>query len=79
MYRWRVHSGHSVTFMSQVLPSYLYRCDGSRSGITKTEIPATLSVCWETKLPTKPSAITAAVGKILWIFIYDNPVKLPSL
>ncbi|MFC1633484.1 PQQ-binding-like beta-propeller repeat protein [Planctomycetota bacterium] len=41
-----------------------YRCNGSRSGITKAEIPASLSVCWETKLPTKPSAITTAAGKV---------------
>ncbi|MHC4205828.1 MAG: outer membrane protein assembly factor BamB family protein, partial [Planctomycetota bacterium] len=41
-----------------------YRCDGSRSGITKAGIPAKLSVCWEAKFPTKPSAITAAAGKV---------------
>jgi len=41
-----------------------YRSDGSRSGITKAEIPAKLSVSWETKLPTKPGAITAAAGKV---------------
>ncbi|MHC4370559.1 MAG: outer membrane protein assembly factor BamB family protein [Planctomycetota bacterium] len=41
-----------------------YRRDGSRSGITKAEIPARLSALWETKLPTKPSAITAAAGKV---------------
>ena len=41
-----------------------YRCDGSRSGITKAEIPATLSVCWETKLPATPSAVTTAAGKV---------------
>ncbi|MCH8218401.1 MAG: PQQ-binding-like beta-propeller repeat protein, partial [Planctomycetes bacterium] len=41
-----------------------YRCDGFRSGITKAGIPATLSVRWETKLPTTPSAITAAAGKV---------------
>jgi len=41
-----------------------YRYDGTRSGITKTEIPSRLSVCWKTKLPTIPSAITADVGKI---------------
>ena len=41
-----------------------YRWDGSRSGITKAEIPARLSLRWETKLPTQPSAITAAAGKV---------------
>ena len=41
-----------------------YRCDGSRSGITETEVPETLSVCWQTKLPTTPSAITSAAGKV---------------
>ncbi|MCP4263311.1 MAG: PQQ-binding-like beta-propeller repeat protein [Planctomycetes bacterium] len=41
-----------------------YRCDGTRSGITKANIPARLSMRWETKLPTKPSAITAAAGKV---------------
>jgi outer membrane protein assembly factor BamB len=41
-----------------------YRYDGSRSGITKAEIPAKLSVRWETKLPTKPGAITTAAGKV---------------
>jgi outer membrane protein assembly factor BamB len=41
-----------------------YRYDGSRGGITKAEIPVKLSVCWQTKLPTKPSAITTAVGNV---------------
>lgn len=41
-----------------------YRCDGARSGITKAEIPATLSVCWETKLPTQASAVTTAADKV---------------
>jgi outer membrane protein assembly factor BamB len=41
-----------------------YRCDGSRSGITKAKISAGLSVRWETKLLTKPSAITAAAGTV---------------
>ena len=49
-----------------------YRCDGSRSGITKAEIPATLSVCWETKLPTKPSAITAAAAKVFVCDIHTH-------
>ncbi|MHC4681139.1 MAG: hypothetical protein ACYTEK_20865, partial [Planctomycetota bacterium] len=49
-----------------------YRCDGSRSGITKAEIPARLSVCWETKLPTKPSAITAAAGKVFACDIHTH-------
>lgn len=40
-----------------------YRCDGSRSGMTKAVIPADLSVCWETKLSSQPSAITCAAGK----------------
>jgi len=41
-----------------------YRCDGSRSGITKVGIGATLSVRWKAKLPARPSAITAAAGKV---------------
>ena len=41
-----------------------YRYNGFRGGVTKAEIPATLSVRWETKLPTKPSAVTAAAGKV---------------
>jgi len=41
-----------------------YRRDGSRSGITKAEIPAKLSVRWKAKLPTKPSALTAAAGMV---------------
>ncbi|KPK54784.1 MAG: hypothetical protein AMS22_05370, partial [Thiotrichales bacterium SG8_50] len=41
-----------------------YRCDGSRGGIAKAEIGATLSARWETKLPTKPSALTSAAGKV---------------
>jgi outer membrane protein assembly factor BamB len=49
-----------------------YRCDGSRSGITKAEIPARLSVCWETKLPTKPSAITTAAGKVFACDIHTH-------
>ncbi len=49
-----------------------YRCDGSRSGITKADIPARLSVCWETKLPTKPSAITTAAGKVFACDIHTH-------
>jgi len=41
-----------------------YRYDGFRRGITKTQVPTTLKVCWETKLPTKPSAVTSAAGKV---------------
>ncbi|MHC4596676.1 MAG: outer membrane protein assembly factor BamB family protein, partial [Planctomycetota bacterium] len=51
-----------------------YRCDGSRSGITKAEIPARLSVRWETKLPTKPSAITTAAGKVFACDIHTHTV-----
>jgi outer membrane protein assembly factor BamB len=41
-----------------------YRCDGSRSGVTEAAVPATLSARWQADLPTKPSAITAAAGKV---------------
>ena len=41
-----------------------YRYDGFRSGITKTPVPAALSVRWKTKLPTQPSAVTTAAGKV---------------
>ena len=41
-----------------------YRYDGFRGGITKAQVPATMSVRWESKLPTKPSALTAAAGKV---------------
>jgi len=41
-----------------------YRYDGFRSGITKAQLPTALSVCWEAKLPTKPSAVTSAAGKV---------------
>jgi outer membrane protein assembly factor BamB len=49
-----------------------YRCDGTRSGITKSKIPAKLSVRWETKFPTKPSAITAAAGKVFVCDIHTH-------
>ncbi len=41
-----------------------YRHDGFRSGITKAQVPAVLEVRWEAKLPTKPSALTSAAGKL---------------
>jgi outer membrane protein assembly factor BamB len=41
-----------------------YRQNGSRSGIAKATLPASLSVRWDTKLPTTPSAITSAAGKV---------------
>lgn len=41
-----------------------YRHDGSRSGITKTQVPTALTVRWEAKLSTKPSAVTSAAGKV---------------
>lgn len=41
-----------------------YRYDGFRSGITKAQVPAALKVHWEAKLPTKPSAVTSAAGKV---------------
>ena len=40
-----------------------HRHDGSRSGISKSQVPAKLKVRWETKLPTRPSAVTIAAGK----------------
>ncbi len=46
-----------------------YRRDGTRSGITDAEIPATLTRSWEAKLPTKPSAMTAAAGML---FVCDS-------
>jgi outer membrane protein assembly factor BamB len=49
-----------------------YRYDGSRSGITRTKISARLSVRWDTKLPTKPSAITAAAGKVFVCDIHTH-------
>ncbi len=65
----RLEKGPAYNKITEPIPAAdddwpAYRCDGSRSGITKAEIPATLSVRWETKLPTKPSAITAAAGKV---------------
>jgi outer membrane protein assembly factor BamB len=41
-----------------------YRYDGFRSGITKAQAPTALKVRWEAKLPTKPSAVTSAAGKV---------------
>jgi outer membrane protein assembly factor BamB len=41
-----------------------YRYDGFRSGITKAQAPSALTVRWEVKLPTKPSAVTSAAGKV---------------
>lgn len=47
---------------SEVWPAY--RHDGFRSGITKAQVPATLTARWEAKLPTKASALTIAAGKV---------------
>ena len=41
-----------------------YRYDGFRSGITKARVSAALKVRWQAKLPTKPSAVTSAAGKV---------------
>jgi outer membrane protein assembly factor BamB len=41
-----------------------YRYDGFRSGVTKAQVPTALKVRWEAKLPTKPSAVTSAAGKV---------------
>jgi len=41
-----------------------HRYDGSRGGITPSQVPAKLKVQWEAKLPTRPSAMTAAGGKV---------------
>ena len=49
-----------------------YRCDGSRSGVTTAEVPATLSLRWETKLPTLPSAVTVAAGKVFVCDVHSH-------
>lgn len=41
-----------------------YRYDGFRSGITKAQVTTALKVHWEAKLPTTPSAVTSANGKV---------------
>jgi len=41
-----------------------YRHDGFRSGITKAQVPAELKVRWEAKLPSTPSAVTIAAGRV---------------
>ncbi len=41
-----------------------YRGNGARSGVTKSAVPSTLSVRWKATLPTRPSAITAAAGRL---------------
>ncbi|MFZ5829486.1 MAG: PQQ-binding-like beta-propeller repeat protein [Planctomycetota bacterium] len=41
-----------------------YRNDGFRSGMTAAEVPAELRVRWEAKLPTQPTALTSAAGKV---------------
>ncbi len=41
-----------------------YRCDGFRSGITTARVSAELNVRWEAKLPTGPSAVISAAGKV---------------
>jgi len=41
-----------------------YRCDGFRSGITNAQIPTALEARWEAKLPTGPSAVISAAGKV---------------
>ena len=40
-----------------------HRHDGSRGGISTSQVPAKLKVRWEAKLPTRPSAVTIAAGK----------------
>ena len=41
-----------------------YRYNGFRSGITKTRVRAELSELWKTKLPTRPTAVTVAAGRV---------------
>ena len=41
-----------------------YRYDGFRGGITGAEGPRALPVQWEAKLPSKPSAMAIAAGKV---------------
>ncbi len=41
-----------------------YRRDGFRSGITKAPVPSKLKIRWDAKLPAKPTAVTAAAGKV---------------
>ncbi len=41
-----------------------YRHNGFRSGITRTTVPVALSSRWKTKLPTRPSAVSVAAGRV---------------
>ncbi|MHC4520639.1 MAG: outer membrane protein assembly factor BamB family protein, partial [Planctomycetota bacterium] len=54
--------GESTAATAEDWPAYRY--DGSRSGITEAQIPTALAVRWEAKLPTRPSAVTSAAGKV---------------
>jgi len=42
----------------------VYRHDGTRSGINKAGVSGELSVCWKVQLPTRPSPVTVAAGKV---------------
>ncbi|MFV1965738.1 MAG: PQQ-binding-like beta-propeller repeat protein [Pirellulaceae bacterium] len=65
----RLEKGPAYDKMTEPTPASAddwpaYRYNGFRSGITKTPVPAALSLRWKTKLPTQPSAITTAAGKV---------------
>ena len=65
----RLEKGPAYDKITEAIPATAadwpaYRCDGFRSGITKTQIPAAMNVRWQAKLPAKPSAITCAGGKV---------------
>ena len=65
----RLEKGPAYDRITQSAPATVedwpaYRHDGFRSGITKARVPAALRTRWEAKLPTKPSAVTSAAGKV---------------
>ncbi|MHC4744879.1 MAG: outer membrane protein assembly factor BamB family protein [Planctomycetota bacterium] len=65
----RLEKGPAYGKITESLPAGaddwpMYRCDGSRSGITKAAAPAKLKKRWEANLPAKPSAVTSAAGKV---------------
>ena len=55
---------HPVSGLSPNEDWPAYRYDGFRGGITESQVPATLKVRWQAKLPTKPSALISAAGMV---------------
>jgi len=65
----RLKKGPAYNQIAQPLPATdgdwpTYRHDGFRSGISQARVAGRLEVQWETRLPSRPSAVTSAAGKV---------------